>query len=293
LKTIFFLLLSLFATSSFANGLPPYLADPNEIDPQFPPRMWAGEIDSGGHSINTIIYLANGAGPHPTAILLHGFPGNEKNLDLAQAIRRVGWNVVFFHYRGSWGSGGTYSFSNANEDVTRVLEEIRRPEAVEHLHIDPNKIALIGHSFGGFYAFYGAVNNPNISCVAGIAFSDLGHQAKRALSGDAPVWPWLRERQVLNGFTRTDAIADMNQNQDAYHVMEYGPRLKDVPTLIVTPDGDGELAVPRQIATADKFKEAGVNTSFYLVKDADHSFASKRTRLMEIVTDWLNGTCRK
>ncbi len=34
-------------------------------------------------------YIPAGAGPHPTVVLLHGLPGNEKNLDLAQAMRRA------------------------------------------------------------------------------------------------------------------------------------------------------------------------------------------------------------
>ena len=34
-------------------------------------------------------------------ILFHGLPGNEQNLDLAQAIRRANWNVLTLHYRGS------------------------------------------------------------------------------------------------------------------------------------------------------------------------------------------------
>jgi predicted alpha/beta-fold hydrolase len=42
-------------------------------------------------------------------ILFHGLPGNEQNLDLAQAIRRANWNVLTLHYRGSLGSPGTYS----------------------------------------------------------------------------------------------------------------------------------------------------------------------------------------
>jgi len=33
-------------------------------------------------------------------ILFHGLPGNEQNLDLAQAIRRANWNVLTLHYRG-------------------------------------------------------------------------------------------------------------------------------------------------------------------------------------------------
>ena len=67
--------------------------------------------------INGVAYLAGGAGPHPTVILLHGLPGNEKNLDLAQAIRRDGWNAVTFNYRGSWGSPGVFRFGQNLEDA--------------------------------------------------------------------------------------------------------------------------------------------------------------------------------
>jgi pimeloyl-ACP methyl ester carboxylesterase len=58
--------------------------------------------------LNAVIYVAAGKGPHPTLLLLHGFPGNEQNLDLAQAARRAGWNVLTLHYRGSWGSPGPF-----------------------------------------------------------------------------------------------------------------------------------------------------------------------------------------
>ena len=42
----------------------------------------------------SVIYIASGPGPHPTVLMLHGFPGNEKNLDLAYSFRRAGWNVL-------------------------------------------------------------------------------------------------------------------------------------------------------------------------------------------------------
>jgi hypothetical protein len=67
-----------------------------------------------------LIYEAPGVGPHPTALVLHGFPGNERNLDLAQAIRRAGWNAVFFHYRGAWGSEGSFGFVHVLEDRGRT-----------------------------------------------------------------------------------------------------------------------------------------------------------------------------
>ena len=58
-------------------------------------------IPSHGVLINGVVYTPAGAGPHPTIVICHGLPGNEKNLDLAQAVRRAGWNAVTFNYRGS------------------------------------------------------------------------------------------------------------------------------------------------------------------------------------------------
>src|SRR5216110_767038 len=61
------------------------------------------QIPSAGSLLQGFMYKANGSKPHPTLILLHGYPGNERNLDLAQTVRAHGWNVVYFNYRGSWG----------------------------------------------------------------------------------------------------------------------------------------------------------------------------------------------
>jgi predicted alpha/beta-fold hydrolase len=56
------------------------------------------QIPSHGTLMNALVYVAAGAGPHPAVILLHGFPGNERNLDLAQDMRRAGWDVLYFNY---------------------------------------------------------------------------------------------------------------------------------------------------------------------------------------------------
>ena len=100
--------------------------------------------------MNALFYLAGGAGPHPTVVLLHGFPGNEQNLDLAQAIRRAGWNVLTFHYRGAWGSPGVFSIHNALQDADAVVAFVRRPDVAEKYSIDTRRIVLGGHSMGGF-----------------------------------------------------------------------------------------------------------------------------------------------
>lgn len=85
-----------------------------------PTRTLPQAIPSSGVNLNAVLYQAGGPGPHPTALLLHGLPGNEQNLDCAQALRRSRCNVLTIHYRGSWGNPG--NFANCLSDAAAALE---------------------------------------------------------------------------------------------------------------------------------------------------------------------------
>ena len=108
--------------------LPSADAKQAQLEPNVVASITELTIDSGGHRMPGLIYLANGPGPHPTVLLLHGFPGNEKNLDIAQDLRRNGFNVLFFHFRGSWGADGSYRVSGLPADVDAVLSYLRQPD---------------------------------------------------------------------------------------------------------------------------------------------------------------------
>lgn len=135
------------------------LLDPPR-DATHPARMEVLHIPSGGVKINGVAYLASGDGAHPTLVICHGWPGNEKNLDLAQAVRRAGWNAVTFNYRGSWGSPGEFHFTQVPEDAAAVLAWLRKPENAAKFGIDPTRIALAGHSMGGWATAQVASKDP-------------------------------------------------------------------------------------------------------------------------------------
>jgi acetyl esterase/lipase len=102
------------------------VADPPP-DSKFPARMEVIHVPSGGVQINGVVYVASGAPPHPAFVFFHGLPGNEKNLNLAQAVRRAGWTIVTVNYRGSWGSPGNFRFAQNLEDAQATLSFIRTP----------------------------------------------------------------------------------------------------------------------------------------------------------------------
>lgn len=142
----------LLATPAAAQLVPAAVVTDSPADAAHPASMAVVQIPTGGVLINGVVYRAAGQGPHPALVLLHGFPGNEQNLDLAQAARRAGWTVLTLHYRGSWGSPGAFSFHHCLEDSAAALAYLRDPANAARLGIDPRRIALAGHSMGGMMA---------------------------------------------------------------------------------------------------------------------------------------------
>ena len=63
-------------------------------DEHYPATLLALTFESHGEQFLRTRVVAQGAGPHPTIVLLQGFPGNEQNGDLAHIFRRAGWNVL-------------------------------------------------------------------------------------------------------------------------------------------------------------------------------------------------------
>src|SRR4029079_13100657 len=128
--------LAIASSSLSAQQVPRAIYTDPPRDSAHPARMEVLHIPSGGVKINGVAYLASGAGAHPTFVFFHGFPGNEKNLDLAQAVRRAGWNAITVNYRGSWGSPGEFRFANNLEDADAVLAFLRDPDNARTLGID-------------------------------------------------------------------------------------------------------------------------------------------------------------
>jgi uncharacterized protein len=88
-------------------------------------------IPSHGSMLLGVFYLAAGGNLHPTALVLHGFPGFEQNLDIAQTLRANGWDVLAMHYRGSWGVKGDFSFEHAAEDADTEVQFLLNPANAE------------------------------------------------------------------------------------------------------------------------------------------------------------------
>ena len=142
------LLSSAFASAARApKVLDPALTDPAP-DAAHPTANKQLLVPSAGVGMNALFMLASGSEAKPTLLLLHGLPGNERNLDLAQAVRRSGWNVLTFTYRGAWGSPGAFSIAHAVEDAAAAMAYLQQPNVAAKYRVDTDRIVVGGHSMG-------------------------------------------------------------------------------------------------------------------------------------------------
>jgi pimeloyl-ACP methyl ester carboxylesterase len=279
---------TLFATVavSSAQQIPGIAQDPPP-DKEFPASTEAPDITSHGVRLNAMFYLASGRGPSPVVLLMHGFPGNEQNMDLAYAIRRLGWNVLVPHYRGSWGSQGTFSFANSIEDTQSAIQFLREAENVKTYRIDPKRIVVIGHSMGGFMVAYAAAHDPQVLGVAMISAWDVGPSMVRESAKERLPRFVAAAAPRLSGTTPEGLVAEARQNSENWDYLRLVQGLKSRPILIIE---STDRNVDDNKALAQALRKAGNPNVSESEMQTDHSYADHRIALQVAVINWLETT---
>jgi uncharacterized protein len=250
-------------------------------DSVHPATMTVLHIPSHGVEINGIVYSPSGPGSHRTIILCHGLPGNEKNLDLAQAARRAGWNAVTFNYRGSWGSPGHYSFANDLEDADAVLAYLEDPANAARLGIDTKHIVLAGHSLGGWVTTQTAAHHPELAGAILISAADMARDASQPR--DKVIALMKENSESLNG--TPEGIADEAIATVRAHTFASAAQgLSKFPLLVLT-SNDG--LAPNAEALAQAVRAAGNSHITIIHADTDHGWSDHRIFLEATILNWL------
>ena len=254
-------------------------------------------IPSGNAVLSGSMFLADGRGPHPTVLLLHGlipdkvlFPEHEGNVaDLAEPLREAGFNVLFFYYRGVLNSGGEYSLMGQLDDVKAALAFVQAQ--AKRFQADPTRLAVVGHSLGGFGALITSVERSDVDCTVGLATGNWARPAEQPRP-NRPSRPSDDEpRAALGGFTMRALIEEMNANRARLDAAAQMDALKGRPLLLVQAQQDrvgGGIEPIFEAAQA-----AGVAPLDLVQIDADHDFSldGNRAELATVVVSWLTEHC--
>lgn len=245
-------------------------------------------VTSAGLELPGVLHLPAGPGPHPAVLLLHGFPGNERNFDLAQTLRRAGYATLVFHYRGSWGAAGSWSWRNALADCAAAVTALRT--AADSHGIDAGRLAVVGHSMGGFAALMTAAADSTIPAVASITPFDFGAAAV-ACEADPAYRQGLVEAFAasllpLRGTSGERLVDEMLDAGAAWRLTTLAPAFGDRAVLLVGAEFDSD-APPEENHDPLVRAYADVRRLHHHLLPTDHALSDHRQALGQIVVEFL------
>jgi uncharacterized protein len=126
------------------------------------------ELDSAHNKISALMVTPDaGKGPYPAVILSHGLISSKtssKYVTLSDRLAAMGIASCRFDYHGCGESGGDIRETTLTirlENLDCVVENV-----MSRQDIDPDRIGILGSSFGGVTCLIKASRDPRIKCVS-------------------------------------------------------------------------------------------------------------------------------
>jgi len=266
--------------------------DPEGFDADSPPLMIEVSIPSHGEMLTGTFYAAAGKELHPTIVTLHAFPGYEKNLDLAQSLRRIGYNVLYFDYRGIWGGPADFSVASGYQDAASAVSFAIDVDNAAELRIDRNNIILLGHSYGAVAALDVGAKHPDVRCIISLAPEDMTLMVSSA-KDQRGLARYTDNLRVVSGYSGQQLVDDLLAHKDEWAMTTTVKALGDKPYLLIGGSLDSNFdanEVARVLAAGEAAGATAI--SAMVIEGGDHSFSAKRIDLTLKVAAWLEKDCR-
>ncbi len=206
----------------------------------------------------------------PLVLMLHGGPWSRyypagKWFPYARYLASQGYAVVRLNYRGSTGQGKAALRRSYGQLFTGIQNDIL--DAVDWanktLPIDPNRVAVMGDSFGGWSALL-AVTKPAhpFGCVVSIGgVTDSIKFAEFAFGHPANAAQW---RKALGG--GPELLTALKNDISPIHRVEK----IDIPVLLMAGAKDRRVGIGQAVALADKLAARGIPHHLRIYQNEGH-----------------------
>jgi len=206
----------------------------------------------------------------PAVVLPHGGPSarDEWGFDwLAQFLAARGYAVIQPNFRGSTGYGEQWEGANGFKDWEKAMADVAA--SAHYLSnqgiADPNRIAILGWSYGGYAALQSAVVYPDLY---------------KAVVAIAPVTDLALLKTQAQNFTNWKLVANQvgtGPNIEAGSPARHADAIK-APVLLVHGDLDGTVGIEHSDKMIDALHAHGKKADLLTFKGLDHQLADSNAR---------------
>ncbi len=209
---------------------------------------------------------------YPTIILPHGGPQSRSRAvydEFAQFMSTRGYIVVKPNFRGSTGFGRDFEAAGYRQWGGLMQDDLTDAAnfMIEKGYADPERICIVGGSYGGYAALMGAVKTPHLFKCA-VSLNGVTH-LPRQVKHDMKEVDDKDDRQELIfdriGHPKQDK-AMLELNSPALHA----DRIR-IPVMIVAGTDDDVVPYSQARLMVKALKKANVEHEFITLKDTGHN----------------------
>jgi pimeloyl-ACP methyl ester carboxylesterase len=276
-------------------------------------------VPSDGLKLAGIVRVPEGIGPgerRPAFLVLHGFGSNKDAGNVkgpCDLLGSLGYITLRFDFRGCGESEGEAGRLICLEQVSDTRNALTFMAG--HADVDPDRIAVVGSSFGAAVAVYAAGVDQRIAAVISsggwgngerkfqgqhsapgayekfLAMLKEGreHRARTGTSLMVPRYDIVPIPAHLRGHLANRSVqmfpAETAQSMFDFKAEEVVGDIAPRPLLLLHSASDSVTPTEQSV---EMFKRAGQPTDLHLFADTDHfMFAEGNARVRVIVCDWL------
>ncbi len=218
-------------------------------------------------------------GKAPMVVIVHGGPAAAVRSGFSQQallLASQGYYVLMANPRGSFGQGEEFTRANVKDFGHGDLRDILRgvDAAVSAAPIDPKRVGITGHSYGGYMVMWAVTQTQRFAAAAASA----GVADWQSYYGQNRIDQWMLPYFGKSVYDDPAVYARSSPIQFIKNVR--------TPTLVVHGERDAEVPLPQGRQFWHALKTLGVETQFVVYEDEGHAIrqpAHVRDRYERIV----------
>ena len=231
-----------------------------------------------GLEITGYLTLPKGVDKRPLPAIIHPHGGPAARDELAfdywtEFFAGRGYAVLQMNFRGSGGFGSSHAGAGVRRWGLEMQDDITDGAMwlVDQGIADPQRMCIVGASYGGYAALMGAVKTPDLfQCAVSFAgVSDLRLRLRRSL--------WFRSRELIEA-QLGNAWRDKDR-LDATSPLKQVNRIR-IPILIAHGEKDRVVAIKHSKSMAEELKSHNRVYEYLELEDGDHNLSLQRNRTM-------------